>query len=113
MNKKEENIADTNLHIIRLLAQRIKEKFHPEEIILFGSYAYGNPDNASDIDLLIVMESKERYPKTAAKIQIYLEEVMGKVYPMDILVRSRKDIEKRIKQGDFFIKTIIEKGIPL
>src|SRR6266481_3075843 len=40
---------------IRKLAQEIAEKFHPEKIILFGSYAYGKPHRDSDVDLLVIM----------------------------------------------------------
>ena len=31
----------------------------PDRIILFGSYAYGNPDDKSDIDLLVIKNDKE------------------------------------------------------
>jgi len=40
---------------IRRIAQRIAERFSPQKVILFGSYAYGKPHEGSDIDLLVVM----------------------------------------------------------
>jgi predicted nucleotidyltransferase len=40
---------------IRAVVKRIAEKFQPEKIILFGSYAYGQPKLESDVDLLVVM----------------------------------------------------------
>ena len=40
---------------IEALSQQIAEQFHPERIILFGSYAYGEPNEDSDVDLLVVM----------------------------------------------------------
>src|SRR5713226_3123762 len=42
---------------IRKLAQEIAEKFRPEKIILFGSYAYGKPHRDSDVVILVVMPS--------------------------------------------------------
>ena len=39
---------------IRAIAKYIVEKFDPEEIILFGSHAYGKPTAWSDVDLLVV-----------------------------------------------------------
>jgi len=42
---------------IRAMAAHIAERFNPEEIILFGSHAYGKPDGWSDVDLLVVMDS--------------------------------------------------------
>ena len=42
---------------IRAIADHIAEKFDPEEIILFGSHAYGKPTAWSDVDLLVVMDT--------------------------------------------------------
>lgn len=44
---------------------QIVRHFQPQRVILFGSYAYGQPTPDSDVDLLIVMESDER-PATRA-----------------------------------------------
>ncbi|MGC2692443.1 MAG: nucleotidyltransferase domain-containing protein, partial [Desulfobaccales bacterium] len=40
---------------IQELCDRIVREFQPERIILFGSYAYGNPTPDSDVDLLVVL----------------------------------------------------------
>ena len=45
-------IADRLEPYIRALV----EKVHPEKIILFGSYAYGQPDADSDVDLLVIRQ---------------------------------------------------------
>lgn len=104
----EEKKIDSNL--IKLFAEKIKEKFNPEKIILFGSYAYGNPSNSSDVDLLIIMDTNESYPSEAAKIRLYLDEIFGVICPMDILVRTPNEVKKRIDKGDFFLRTVIQKG---
>lgn len=41
--------------LIRRLARQIAEKFRPQRIILFGSFAYGEPGPDSDVDILVVM----------------------------------------------------------
>jgi len=41
---------------IQTLTSAIVEKINPEKVILFGSYAYGNPTFKSDIDLLVIMD---------------------------------------------------------
>jgi len=50
---------------IEELVQRIGQKFHPERIVLFGSYACGQATEDSDVDLLVVAETSlpphERY----------------------------------------------------
>ena len=43
------------LSAIRRFARKLGERFHPDRIILFGSYAYGEPHAGSDVDLLVVM----------------------------------------------------------
>ena len=43
---------------IRALAREIASQFQPEKIFLFGSYAYGDPSRDSDVDLLVVMNTK-------------------------------------------------------
>src|SRR5258708_32273966 len=48
-------IADRLLPYLRVLVER----FHPQQVILFGSYAYGEPNEHSDVDLLIVKEVEE------------------------------------------------------
>ena len=39
-------------------ARQIAERFHPDKIILFGSYAYGQPHAESDVDLLVIMPTR-------------------------------------------------------
>ena len=42
------------------ITEKIKKKYRPEKIILFGSYAYGEPDEDSDIDLFIIKNTRKR-----------------------------------------------------
>jgi predicted nucleotidyltransferase len=91
---------------IKRLCQRIVEAFHPEKIILFGSRAYGNPREDSDIDLLVVMPYKGDDAMTAIRILNHLNVLA----PIDLLVRSPKEVRERIKIGDQFIREIVERG---
>ncbi len=89
---------------INEIARKIAERFNPEKIILFGSYAWGKPDKDSDLDLFVIMESKERPIKRAASVRRILKE--GYV-PMDILVRTPDELKQRLNIGDPFIKKIL------
>ncbi len=89
------------------IARRIAESLNAEKIILFGSYAWGKPDNDSDLDLFVIMESTERPIKRAASIRGVLKD--GYV-PMDILVRTPEELRHRINIGDPFIKKILRDG---
>lgn len=93
---------------IRFLANHIAKKFNPEEIILFGSYAYGKPTEWSDVDLLVVMDTPkgEEFEKSLEIRKTIPELTFG----LDVIVRSRKVIERRKKLGDWFLVDITEKG---
>jgi predicted nucleotidyltransferase len=92
---------------IRRIAQHIAQKFNPEQIILFGSHAYGKPTPESDVDLLVVMDSP--IDEIEAMVEI------AKSFPIltfgvDVIVRSRRTLERRKKLGDWFLREVTEKG---
>jgi predicted nucleotidyltransferase len=87
-------------------AQQIAQHFHPEKIILFGSYAYGNPTEDSDVDLLVVMPHDGPGSRKAVEIRLRIHTE----FPMDLIVRTPENIHKRILMNDFFIQEIMEKG---
>jgi predicted nucleotidyltransferase len=87
--------------------RQIVQQFQPERIILFGSYAHGQPDPDSDVDLLIVMESDERPAARATRISRFLR---PRPFPMDIMVRTPKEIRQRLEMGDYFILEVLERG---
>jgi len=93
---------------IRAIAEHIAEKYNPEQIILFGSHAYGNPTPWSDVDLLVVMDipKGEEFEKSL-DIRRSLPSL---TFGLDVVVRSRKVIEKRKKLGDWFLVDVTEKG---
>ena len=92
---------------IRAVVKHIAGKFQPEEIILFGSYAYGKPQPSSDVDLLVVMETPKGELKTSLEI---LQSLPRITFSIDILARSRSTVRKRREMGDRFMKEIIAKG---
>ena len=92
---------------IKAVVRRIAEKFDPERIILFGSYAYGKVHEFSDVDLLIVLNTKER-PRTK---QIEISRALSPhPFGMDILVRTPQQIKERIPMGDYFLREITTRG---
>ena len=95
------------LDAIHAVAQRIVEKFTPEKIILFGSYANGNPQASSDVDLLVVMKT-DLTPR-AQRLQI-ARTISPRPFGLDILVRTPTDLERRIALGDFFLREVVKKG---
>jgi predicted nucleotidyltransferase len=94
------------MRAIRAVVKQIAKKFQPEKIILFGSYAYGQPRPESDVDLLVVMETPLRNREQAAQIARAIDYHFG----LDLLVRSPQQLAERLALGDFFLQEITEKG---
>jgi uncharacterized protein len=91
---------------IRKLCKKIAEAYHPEKIILFGSHAYGKPTPESDVDLLIVMDYEGKPIEQMLKIQRELDIVT----PVDLLVRTPKEVDERLRDGDMFMVDILDRG---
>ncbi|MFQ5640608.1 MAG: nucleotidyltransferase domain-containing protein [bacterium] len=89
--------------------EQIKTKFRPQKIILFGSYAYGNPRPESDVDLMVVMETELKQSEQALEILRKLDFRFG----MDLIVRTPRVLKQSIEWGDFFLQDVVEKGIVL
>ncbi len=95
--------------VIKNFALGLAKQFNPEKIILFGSYAYGNPGKDSDIDLLVVLRHNESAIKKASDIRLALPADV----PIDVIVRTPERIKERLAMNDFFIREIIERGLVL
>lgn len=98
--------------ILSDIVEKIKSEYKPLKIILFGSYAYGNPVEDSDIDLLILKNSSKRRVDRFVLVKriIYNPERKISVSP---LVYTPKELEERLRIGDDFIKEIVQKGVVL
>lgn len=94
---------------IDLLCRAIAHEFHPEKIVLFGSHAYGDARPDSDVDLLVVMPFQGSPFRQASVILGHVVRTVG-VVPMDLLVRTREQVNQRIQMGDSFMREIIERG---
>jgi predicted nucleotidyltransferase len=91
---------------IRKLADRIVQAFNPEQIILFGSYAYGTPTADSDVDLLVILPFEGKAPRKSL-------EILNSINPgfaVDILVRTPEQVQQRLAWNDFFLQEIMDKG---
>ena len=90
------------------ITRRLVAEFAPERIILFGSHAWGHPTPDSDIDLLVVVpESKLPPPRRAARAYRCLREVP---VPLDILVRTRAEVEGTRHVPASLLNEIFERG---
>lgn len=92
---------------IKRYCDAIAAAFKPRRIILFGSYAYGKPNDDSDVDVLVVMPKSHRARHdTAVKIRLEVDAE----FPVDVLVRSEAEVERRVRQKDLFMTHVTSAG---
>src|SRR5438128_9652709 len=97
--------ADVPMRVIRRFARVVAERFDPDRIILFGSHAYRNPRQDSDVDILVIMPARNRHSQA---VRIRWE--VPAPFPMDLLVRTPQEVTRRLKEGDTFLTEIVLKG---
>lgn len=101
--------------IQRDITERILQVEKPFKVFLFGSYAYGNPNADSDIDLLVVLnrdaparDFKER-SENYLKISRALRDIERKI-PIDLIVYTKPEFERFVQLGSLFAKKILKEG---
>src|ERR1700719_417454 len=100
--------ADIPLRVIRRFARQVAERFQPDKIILFGSYAYGKPHVDSDVDILVIMPARSQLDQ-AVKISLEIDPP----FPLDIIVRTPYNMWWRLREGDSFLREITARGLIL
>ena len=96
--------ANIPMRVIRRYSRAIAEEFNPDKIILFGSYAYGTPNEDSDVDLLVVMPANHHNQSVSIQYRL------AAPFPLDLLVRTPKEMAWRLEEGESFTTTIVTQG---
>lgn len=97
--------ADIPQKLIRRFAREVAERFHPQKIILFGSYAYGQSHADSDVDVLVIMPARNELDQS---VKICL--AVDYNFPLDLLVRTPKNLAERLAEGDSFLQEVMDHG---
>jgi len=90
---------------IRRFARRVAEQFQPNQIILFGSHAYGRPHADSDVDILVVMPARNVTDQA-----IRIRQAVQAPFAMDLIVRTPKYVAWGLQEGDWFLREIVSQG---
>lgn len=88
------------------VVRQIAEKFRPQKIILFGSYARGDIRPESDVDLLVVMETALKPVRQEIEICKNIRYDFG----LDVLVYTPAMLAERLDWGDSFLKEVMHTG---
>lgn len=91
------------------------EQFAAQRVILFGSYAYGHPDEHSDVDLLIVKEIEESVLKDKIHIRRAWQKMPRRdpLLPFDLVLVSPERHLERLRNAAGFYDEIVSKGLVL
>jgi predicted nucleotidyltransferase len=100
-----------NQEKINIMVKKLIETYQPRIIYLFGSYAWGLPDEDSDIDMLIVV--KESSEKFHQRIKPAYRALRGIKVPKDILVYTEKEFEYQSAEPSSLLFKIKAEGVKL
>jgi len=102
---------ELNRHL-QTIGKKIKQEYHAERVILFGSYARGDATEDSDVDLLVVARTKERFFERMASVRRLIRNLRDGL-PVSPIVLTPGELEKRRQAGDPFVQEILETGVSL
>lgn len=91
---------------IKQVVEQIVEQFHPQKVILFGSHAYGKPHTESDVDILVIMETRLSGAQQAVKILQAINANFG----IDLVVYTPQRLAQRLQWGDSFLLEVVTRG---
>jgi len=95
--------------IIFSIVERLKNDYTPDKIILYGSFAYGEPDKDSDIDFLIIKDTHQRPIDRRVVVRRIISDLRRGV-PFSSIVITPQELKQRLEIGDQFFEEIISKG---
>jgi len=94
---------------IQRIVKRIAEGYRPLKVILFGSHAWGEPTDDSDIDLLIVKETSDRFIDRWVEVRQLIADPKRRI-PVEPIVMTPDELDRRLTRGDQFFERIVRNG---
>ena len=89
------------------IVTKIALGYNPDKIILFGSYAAGNPNEDSDLDLMIIKDSDLPRPERTVQVRKML---FGSMIPIDLIVYTPKEIAESRENRFSFVYEVLSNG---
>lgn len=101
-------MSKLNSDLMAEITRRLVNEFDPDQIILFGSHAWGIPDQDSDLDLLVIVAETDERPKTRS-VRAH-RCLRGIPLPMDLIVRSRDEMARSARVSASLEAEILDRG---
>jgi len=97
-----------NKLLLQGIVERIRQAIHVEKIILFGSYAWGNPSVDSDVDLFVIVDASDEPGYRRAR-SVYAA-LRGVVVPIDLIVKTQEEVQQSANVVTSLTKKVLEEG---
>lgn len=86
---------------------RIIKEYRPQKIIVFGSYARGDLHQGSDLDLVIIKDTKEKFLKRIDRVLDLCDGEIG----VEPLVYTQEEFDRMLFEGNDFLETVVKEGV--
>jgi uncharacterized protein len=90
------------------ITQNLVSSLKPEQIILFGSYAYGEPNEDSDVDLLVIVSQSDE-PRYRRARQAY-KALRGFGIATDAIVMTKEEVKRKMNVHSSLVHRAIHDG---
>lgn len=105
------SLTDINKKLLQPILRRLVKAFKPEQIYLFGSYAWGKPEETSDFDLMVIVSESDLTPlQRMVKAQ---QNLVGLITPIDIIVKTRAEFDYYLDVYASLERQILDEGVLL
>jgi predicted nucleotidyltransferase len=97
---------------LKAIADRLRDRYGAERVLVYGSVARGETTEHSDIDLMVIAQTKERfYERMGSALAVVRDLSHG--LPLAPIVLTPEELSARLARGDQFIQEIVETGVDL
>lgn len=95
-------------NLLEAATRRLVAEFQPEQIWLYGSHAWGEPHDDSDVDLLVVVPQSDETP--IRRSQRAHRCLRGLRMPKDVLVETRQEVDRVKARTNSLENLILTRG---
>ncbi|WHZ25385.1 MAG: hypothetical protein OJF51_000180 [Nitrospira sp.] len=97
---------------LKAIADRLRDRYRAERVLVYGSVARGTATEHSDIDLLVVAPTTERFYERMGSALAVVRDI-SRGLPLAPIVVTPEELSARLARGDQFLQEIVETGVEL